>query len=154
MRFFVFLLCLFFIYPAQSKLYDSGTAKKHAQKIIDACYQISEDDRGSGVTSRMLDGSYNTIDCLEKKIKAMSKLYLNNEKAIEKFNDSLSNIIKNQFIMVRLYSQNHIGCHPCGTQTHLYAAGHVMWYLNDAIENMMIEAYEYPETYKALHDFE
>lgn len=86
---------MFFTYPVHSELYDFDAAKKHAKKIVDACWAISEEDRASGTTSRMLDGSYNTIDCLEKKIKAISKIYLNSEKAVQEFDQSLSSIIKN-----------------------------------------------------------
>lgn len=39
-----------------------------SEKIIEQCWKISEEDRGSGVNSNMIDGAGKSIDCLESAI--------------------------------------------------------------------------------------
>ena len=68
-------LCMAFFSGTASGQDTKEEADRHARKIIDACWAMSEKDRHSGVTSRMRKGALDSALCMENHIIALAEQY-------------------------------------------------------------------------------
>lgn len=146
MRFFVLILCLFFAHPAHSKLYDSDAAQEHAQNIIDACWAISKKDRESGVTSRMMKGSYETTNCLQKEIKRLSKKNFNEENDHKDFINELNTYVENAYSINWLLYNGSCSQIPCPTMFHPMHISATAHNLQSILKTMLTQAKYHEKT--------
>lgn len=122
-------------------------AQARAQKVIDACRAISQEDRGSGVTSRMREGTLNTALCMEEHIIMLAKteLFKESPEISEKIEQGLEDL---RFAYGRFYwdlYNNTDACMPlCGTFHHVRHSGKYALLL----EGILFDCYQEIEIYK------
>lgn len=116
-------------------------AEKHAQKIIEACWSISEDLR-SGSTADMREGSGKSIECLTNEIENLSKKMFTPEKQKE-FSGHLKQHTESAYYLYYQLYNEHKNCHPCGTQYHVVYLGATANVLEDLLKSMVQQAYEF-----------
>ena len=119
--------------------------KLDAQPIIDRCWQLSEEDRDSGVTSRMRNSTFNTIDCLKSAISentsAIIANYLYSKEEIDK---DLSAIIKGNGRFYWNLNNSHKGCRSsCGTMYHTFHAAEIAGRLEKILRDVIEKRNEY-----------
>lgn len=137
LSFALFVVCL-----AVSPAYSANEAPDlDAQKLIDACWAISQQDRDSGVTSRMRQGALNSVLCLEDVIADQAEAF--------KFplDDVRANLEKIRFGVGRLYwdiYNGHPGCKPsCGTFFHVVHLPPIGDVLEEIIRTMISQRQQY-----------
>lgn len=132
---FILLTCLMSA-PAWG---ENGSAK--AQKIIEDCKQKSKSEWDSGITSRMMNGSYQYIDCIHKAIIFRADTYFIREEDKEKFIEHLDQMTENAYGVNYLIANG--GCSPCGTMYRPIHIMHTAKMLEDALINMNMYADEH-----------
>ena len=110
-----------------------------AQPIIDRCWQLSEEDRASGVTSRKRSGTFDSVLCLKSAISEnASAIFANDDYSKDEIDNDLSAIIKGNGRFYWKLNNSHKGCSPCGSIHHLShvaeIAGRLEQILRDVIE--------------------
>ena len=144
--FFIPLCLISCVHTAQESAAPTPLQEKtqaHAQKIIDACWAISEEDRNSGVTARMRQGTYNTIECLFNSIKRISGKMLKRKETKTEFVRALEQFTESAYHLYYDIFNAHKECAPCGTVYHVVYLGHVSGLLEDILQTMLEQAYEY-----------
>lgn len=140
---FILLACLISL-PARGEDH-SAQAEKAAQKIINACWTLSEEDRDSGVTARMREGTLNTALCMKKHILALSKQVLfKDDPLIQK--DVAEDLDKIHHGVGGLYwnlHNSHDSCsqNPCGTMYHVLHNGALAHTMEDILRDFYQKIY-------------
>lgn len=122
-------------------------AQQYAQKIIDACWKISEEDRDSGVTARMQEGTVKTINCLHNQIVDLSNNFIKSNHRDE-FKKELENNLASSYKLYYLSTNAHNGCDPCGSMYHVVYLAQTASTLEALFKAMVYEAY----SFGLLHD--
>lgn len=99
--------------------YIMAMAKKQANKVIDECWAVSQDDRDSGVTLRMREGTLVTANCLRDHIVSLSKdvLFKNNAEQQANIETSLNELMQHAGRIYWDLNNDHDVCKEssCGT---------------------------------------
>ena len=114
-----------------------------AEALVALCWAISEEDRGSGVTSRMRQGTADTIDCLEQEIVQHATAFFRtrSEEQIRQLVTDIGGSYA-QFYWV-MYNENK-ACDPgCGTVYHVVFIGEVAELLEDMLRDLVSQRNEY-----------
>lgn len=121
---------------------ENRRAQDRAQEAIDACWAISLEDRNSGVTSRMRQGTLESALCMKEHIIYLSEnvLFKDQPEVQSEVKDSLENIKKGTG---RLYwhlhnSHEYCGLSPCGT---MYTMFHNSQFA-EQMENIIYDFYQ------------
>ncbi len=117
-----------------------AAVRHDAQKIIDACWAISLEDRDSGVTARMKSGTYRTIDCLTTQISSISKDYIKNSDNRTEFLRELQVYTSSGYTLYNHIFLSHSGCQPCGSFYNVAYTAHVANLLEQIIYTMFAQA--------------
>lgn len=127
MHYLLLLFVFLFLAPeTHANKLSSNVLQKH---IIDTCWALSKKDRDSGITSRMMNGSYKTVNCLHKEIVRLSKPFFNKETDHQKFITELETSIENAYSLNWLLFNG--GCYqaPCPTMfraSHISSVAHML----------------------------
>lgn len=106
--------------------------KAAAQRVIDKCWAISQDDRDSGVTERMRYGTWDTARCLRDHILFLSEtiLFEGNQDKQTEVKTNLENIINGYGKLYWALGNENNACKTsCGTIehiTHNYVISHAL----------------------------
>lgn len=116
--------------------------KVAAQRMIDKCWSISKEDRDSGVTERMREGSQNTTTCFEDHIIELSKTYLypNNPEQIAQLQKDLDDIGRGYYgFYWGLFNEIEPCRGHCGTMNHIFADGRYAHLLEDMVKSIYLQ---------------
>lgn len=118
--------------------------EQKAQKVIDACWQLSEKDRDSGITANMRGGAANSIGCMERVLLKLVSGYLFKKqpekvKEFEGYLDSLR--VGYHGITWDLYN-SHDEC-PCGSMYHLFHLSDHARVIEGILRTAFEQIYEY-----------
>lgn len=150
-----FLLSFPLVACAQEYDADAETvAMKKAQQIIDACWAESQDDRDSGVTLRMRQGTTDSVHCMRDHILSLSKntLFKNNPDMQTEIEESLNAVISD---VGRLYwnlNNSHDVCteSPCGTMYTLFHNESVAKVMENILRDFYQKIAEYEYHYQVM----
>ena len=99
---------------------------EEAQRVIDGCWAISQEDRESGVTVTMANGTYRTIKCMERAVLDLTEpMFDPNDVPREKISGWLDELGALRAFYSALYEKNISCVSHCGTiQLTRYAIPH------------------------------
>ncbi len=121
----LFLLIAFFLVLTAPVKAENLTA----QKIIQSCKNLSQSNWDSGITSKMMRGSYDYVGCLESEIEKMSHNFFLKEKDKKQFIDNIKDYRESSYsVFYSLYNGN---CSPCAT---MYRGMHINKYAHSLEE--------------------
>lgn len=140
MRAFILIAALFLNACAHSSAAPEhdfhARAQSDAQTIIDACWAISQDDRDSGVTSRMREGGLNTALCMEHAFLDLISKHMNKDdaEAQKRYADNIETLRMSYGRIIWDLYNDHDGCDPmCGTMFHVFHNGVYAHLLEDLL---------------------
>lgn len=122
-------------------------AGARAQKVIDACWAISQEDRDSGVTSRMREGGLKSALCLQEHIIMLAKteLFTESPEISEQIEQKFHNL---HAAYASFYWDLYNSIDPCsawcGTENHVVHNGEYAHLL----EKIVRDVYQQMERYK------
>lgn len=137
------IACLLCFVPAVAGPAAPAWTEIDAEALIAQCFAISQEDWDSGVTSRMRQGTANTIYCIEEEIVRHATAFFatRNEEEIRQLIADIGGSYA-QFYWI-MYNENK-GCDPsCGTVAHLFHLSAVSALLKDILRNLISQRNEY-----------
>ncbi len=140
------------IYAGQGAAVDwKEKADKAAQKAIDQCWAISQDDKNSGVTARMRDGGIKTAMCLKEHILKLSAQVLFKKDAArqKEVADELQQIYESTGRMYWLLNNEHDACtiEFCGTMYTIFHADQMAVTMENILRDFYLKIAEYERAY-------
>ncbi len=123
-------------------------AKEKAQKAIDACWAISQEDRDSGVTGRMRSGALDSALCMEEHTLMLSEtvLFKNNKQAQAEVKESLEKITDGTGRLYWLLHNSHDGCGgACGSMYQILHNSQVAKEMEEVVRDFYIKIEDYKD---------
>lgn len=130
------MACFLYFAPAAAGAAPAWT-EIDAEALVAQCWAISQEDRDSGVTSRMRQGTANTIDCFAEEIVRHATAFFRtrSEEQIRQLVEDIG-MPYAEFYWV-MYNEN-VGCEPsCGTVYHVFHVGALSALFEDMLRKLI-----------------
>jgi hypothetical protein len=125
--------------PAAAGAGTPGWTEIDPEALVALCWAVSQEDRDSGVTARMVQGTGDTIDCLEEEIVRHATEFLTTKNEDE-IREAVSAIKKSfaEFYWA-MYNENK-GCDPsCGSIHHVSHVSALAALLEDILRDLFAQ---------------